>query len=269
MNVPFSSAEAALGGPEVSVRAADGARTVYAALRPTGIVLDLVTGADCVTDSLQILVNQAAAAMGRTTGAPIQCGLILQRIKRATEAIGTDHETESLARLDQKLAEGPLTQAIRANSPIAVNCGNAGFNWPRYGSGFQAAGFSSVLGVPLKLGEGSQSAIGFFARSPDVFPVQVMADALAFADLASRSLKLVLELKAARAAASDLRSALESRTSIDIACGVIMAQNRCSYHDAIGIISRASSHRNIKLRKIAEGILDRLPGGTPRTHFDH
>jgi AmiR/NasT family two-component response regulator len=78
-----------------------------------------------------------------------------------------------------------------------------------------------------------------------------------------------LELNSARREASDLRSALESRTSIDIACGVIMAENGCSYRDAIAIISKASSHRNMKLRKVAEAILDKLPGGAPRTHFEH
>jgi AmiR/NasT family two-component response regulator len=101
------------------------------------------------------------------------------------------------------------------------------------------------------------------------FPLQAIADARSLAELAARSLSPVLELIKARAAESDLRSALESRTSIDTACGVIMAQNRCSYSDAIGIISRASSHRNIKVRKVAEGILESLPGGPPRTHFEH
>ncbi|BAS06946.1 hypothetical protein AHiyo4_03680 [Arthrobacter sp. Hiyo4] len=76
-------------------------------------------------------------------------------------------------------------------------------------------------------------------------------------------------MESASTRASDLQSALESRTSIDIACGVIMAQNRCSYNDAIAIIAKASSHRNIKLRKVAECILANLPGGAPDTHFEH
>ena len=79
----------------------------------------------------------------------------------------------------------------------------------------------------------------------------------------------MLELQSTSTRASDLQSALESRTSIDIACGVIMAQNRCSYDEAIAIIAKASSHRNLKLRKVAEGILEKLPGGAPRTHFEH
>jgi hypothetical protein len=113
------------------------------------------------------------------------------------------------------------------------------------------------------------SALAFFAGRTAAFPQAVTAAALGFADLASRSLRLVIELTEARTAAADLRSALESRTSIDIACGVIMAENRCSYRDAFSIISKASSHRNIKLRKVAEDILDKLPDGAPRTHFDH
>ncbi|WP_307431739.1 ANTAR domain-containing protein [Pseudarthrobacter defluvii] len=46
-----------------------------------------------------------------------------------------------------------------------------------------------------------------------------------------------------------------------------MAQNRCSYQEAFSILAKASSHRNIKVRKVAEDILERLPEGAPHSHF--
>lgn len=49
--------------------------------------------------------------------------------------------------------------------------------------------------------------------------------------------------------------------------GVIMAQNRCSYAEAFSILATATTHRNVKVRTVAEGILRDLPGGPPGTRF--
>lgn len=234
-----------------------------------GLIPDLVTGAEGLPDSLEILVHLAAAAMSRLAGVPIECALVLSRIKRARAIAGTGTPTATLVRLEQEVGEGPLTEALTGTGAAAMNHVATDFRWARYRPYLQDAGFSSVLGLRLSLDEGTEAALAFFAASPHAFPLQVIAEARSFTDIAARGLRLVLELQSASARASDLQSALESRTSIDIACGVIMAQNRCSYNDAIAIISKASSHRNIKLRKVAEGILANLPGGAPHTHFEH
>ena len=47
-----------------------------------------------------------------------------------------------------------------------------------------------------------------------------------------------------------------------------MAQNRCSYQEAFSILAKASSHRNIKVRRVAEDLLNALPEGSPRAHFN-
>lgn len=49
---------------------------------------------------------------------------------------------------------------------------------------------------------------------------------------------------------------------IDAACGVIMAQNRCTHDQAFELLAKASSHRNQKLHDVAADIIAHL-GGTP------
>jgi hypothetical protein len=266
--VSSSPAQATPSGPQVSVRAI-GDRGNASGARPGGIVLDLVTGANSITDSLDTLVRMLAAAMSAATGAQIESGLFLQQSKRPAAMAATGQQALHLVRLEQEIGQGPLTDAMAGGHPVAMNHGHNDSRWAEYLQRLRPTGFRSVLSVRLRLDDGAQSALAFFAPETQAFPLQAIAEARSLADLGSRSLNLVLKLTAASTAASDLRSALESRTSIDIACGVIMGQNRCSYSEAFGIISRASSHRNIKLRKVAEGILDNLPGGAPRTHFDH
>ena len=232
-----------------------------------GLLLDLVTGAQSLTESLDTLARMAGATLSQATGGAVECAVVLHHGKHTTLAGTVDHARE-LASLELELGEGPLTDALATGLPVAANHMSADFRWPQYRRYLRSAGYKSMMAVRLQLDDGAQSALVFFAARTAAFPQPVVAAALGFADLASRSLRLVTELREARSSAADLRSALESRTSIDIACGVIMAQNRCSYREAFGIISNASSHRNIKLRKVAEDILDKLPDGAPRTHFD-
>jgi hypothetical protein len=238
-------------------------------LAARGFIPDLATGATTLTDSLEILVRLAAATVSRFAATRIECAVILNRVKRVSATAGTDGQTANFARLEREVGEGPLSEALTGSGTVAMNRVASDFRWARYRPHLQDAGINSVLGLRLSLGEGTEAALAFFATGPQAFPTDVIAAARSFADVASRGLRLVIELHATSARATDLQSALESRTSIDIACGVIMAQNRCSYNDAISIIATASSHRNIKLRAVAEGILANLPGGTPRTHFEH
>lgn len=234
-----------------------------------GLVPDLVTGAKSMADSLEILVQLAADTLSRATGSRVECGLVLTRAKHGNASAGTGVKAAGLARLEQQLGEGPLTEALEGSGTVAMNYAATDFRWRRYRPYLQDAGFGSLLAIRLPMDEGAEAALAFFSAGYQAFFLHVIAEARSFAEAASRSLNMVLQLEAARTNASHLKSALESRTSIDIACGVIMAQNRCSYNEAIAIIAKASSHRNIKLRKIAEGILENLPGGAPDTHFEH
>jgi len=78
---------------------------------------------------------------------------------------------------------------------------------------------------------------------------------------------LAEEVRLALAAAEQLRSVLDSRTVIDVACGVVMARNRCSCQDAFQVLLKATDQGSMTLREIAETVLAALPAGSPRTYF--
>ncbi|WP_411375260.1 ANTAR domain-containing protein [Arthrobacter sp. MPF02] len=250
------------------------------------LLLDLVTGTESLAESLQRLVNASAQLVIRTAGLRIECGVVVHQPKKAPAVTGTSAEAVQLLQWEHQAAEGPVSEVLQGGQPVAVLQRNGDFRWPRYCDQLQSAGLGSVLGVRLALdsaadaasGDGAAqdgaaretpAALAFFAQDAKAFPLQVIAEARSFAGLAAKSLQMAIDLHTARSMASDLRSALDSRTSINVACGVIMAQNRCSYHEAFSILAKASSHRNIKVRRIAEDILQRLPEGAPRAHFGH
>jgi ANTAR domain len=273
--------------------------------KQTGILLDLVTGAETLRDSLELLATASARAVVGTAGLVIECGVVVRQAKRAPLITGTSAEVIRLLEWEQEKGEGPVSDVLAGGHPVAVLQRSGDFRWPRYCQELQMANLGSVLGMRLRVDQDTganntaatnnssaardssttrdngaapgdaipvretTAALAFFAQDAKAFPLQVISEARSFAGLAAKSLQMALDLHNARSTASDLRLALDSRTSINVACGVIMAQNRCSYHEAFSILARASSHRNIKVRRVAEDILERLPEGPPRAHFGH
>jgi hypothetical protein len=257
------------------------------------LLLDLVTGAESLNESLDRLLAASAQSIVGTAGLRIECGVVLHQPKKPPAITGTSDKVVPLLEWEHQAEEGPVCEVLAGAQPVSVLQRNGDFRWPRYCARLQEAGFGSVLAVRLLLagntdggdtGSGevrhgetnggagagkTPAALAFFTQDAKAFPLQVISEARAFAGLAAKSLQMAIDLHTARSMASDLRSALDSRTSINVACGVIMAQNRCSYHEAFSILAKASSHRNIKVRRIAEDILERLPEGPPRAHFGH
>jgi AmiR/NasT family two-component response regulator len=62
---------------------------------------------------------------------------------------------------------------------------------------------------------------------------------------------------------------MKSRTVIDMAIGVVMAQNRCRPDEAFTLLRKASNARNTKLREVASSIIAAIAGTTDiRSRFD-
>ncbi|MHC6591348.1 ANTAR domain-containing protein [Arthrobacter sp. C152] len=257
--------------------AEDGPQRTRAGTPP--ILIDLVTGADTLDASLDLLAAAALDHVVRTAGSDVGCGVVLRLHKRSPAVTGTSAEVVALLQWEQETAEGPVADVLAGGHPVAVLQRNGDFRWQQYSRQLQVAGFGSALAMRLRMDAGpagvglgseagqASAALAFFAQDEKAFPLQVIAEARSFAILAARSLQMAISMHAARSLAVDLRSALDSRTSINVACGVIMAQNRCSYQEAFAILAKASSHRNIKVRLVAEDILAGLPDGAPNPHF--
>jgi hypothetical protein len=146
--------------------------------------------------------------------------------------------------------------------------GGTSAKWETYRRRLAAADYGAALAVPVALDAGPSCALVFLAPTGFEFTPELVGEAEWFAGVASQSLKLALEVHSVRAAGDNLKAVLESRTSIDVACGVIMAQNRCSYTEAFSKLAGASRQRNLKVRSVAENILKAIGGGSPTTRFE-
>ncbi|TNB70474.1 ANTAR domain-containing protein [Arthrobacter sp. BB-1] len=232
-----------------------------------GFLLDLITGTETELDSLQRLTEAAANAVNGQAGSGMDCAAVLARGGTTLATAGSSSAAAEMAASEDRYGDGPLMQALSTAGAVTVD-GDTSVRWRAYRRRLVASGYGRAVAVPLGLAGGTSCALVFLGRTGTGFPEDLLAEAKWFAGVATHSMRLALEVRNVRSAGDNLKSVLESRTSIDVACGVIMAQNRCTYPEAFIKLASASRQRNLKVRSVAENILKALPSGAPAARFE-
>ncbi|MFE4542652.1 ANTAR domain-containing protein [Arthrobacter sp. NPDC056727] len=228
---------------------------------------DILIGAESVDAFLDGLARFSAATLTGLAGTGIECAVTLKRQRHTATVAGSSPRAVELDLIEQRVGDGPCIRALFTMAPELLADVDTDDRWPEYQKRLAEHGVYSTLGIPLDIGEGASAALNFFAPSPGIFSAELFDRAVGFGELASRTLHLSVRLGAAQSRAQNLEAAMQSRTAIDVACGVIMAQNRCSQKEAMDILAKVSSNRNQKLRDVAVELLGRLSASDVETHF--
>ncbi|MCA4135172.1 GAF and ANTAR domain-containing protein [Arthrobacter sp. M4] len=209
-------------------------------------------------DFLDGLTAIGVEAVASAVGCPVDCSITLRRRKRALAVGANCAEARNVEEAEAELGEGPCLDALDRNEIVVLNDAAHDHRWPRLTEAMALNGYAAAIGMPLDIGSEAQAAINFFAAVPDAFGPEAVQAAESFASLASTSLQLAVRIGAEKLLAEDLRAAMVNRAAIDMACGAIMAQNRCSQEEAFNILVRASNNRNQKLHAVAEEFLRKV-----------
>ena len=229
---------------------------------------DLVLGNPCVE---KLLGDLAAYAAGRLSsrGGEVSCGISLVRSRKSSTAAGSDQYARRMVRAEGSCGQGPGIAAGEGHGTVHVPDLGLEERWPHYIRAVAGCGFLSVLSVPLALESPSRAVLNVYSRLPNAFHGQDIGRVEAFAEQASKGLRLVLRMARLQDTRDELKAAMESRTVIDLATGAIMARNKCSQPAAFKVLLRASNTRNLKLHDVASQVVAALSGTTGAvTHFD-
>jgi ANTAR domain/GAF domain len=235
---------------------------------PVEQLQSILVGAENAVEFLTGLAGLAAASVSEAAGDEIECGVTLKMRRKPTTVAGSSQRAIELDEIEQAVGDGPCMRALREMSPVIIDDVSEDPRWPELNRRFAGAGVRSSLGVPLEISGEASAALNFFASKPRVFTANVYDKAVGFGAAAHNTLHLSVRIGTAQSRADDLEAAMQSRTAINLACGVIMAQNRCSQAEAMEILTKVSSNRNRKLRDVAAELVEQLSGDGVRTHFD-
>jgi GAF domain-containing protein len=213
------------------------------------------------------LVEAAAAALSGEH-LEILASVVLLRPRTKATIAGTGQTARRLADIQCRFDDGPCMKAARTGGTVGVEDSGADPAFPLYGSAALQKGIRSALSVPIRLDGPEKAVVTYYSRQPGAFPQEKVDLAERFAEEASTPLRLAIRLARLTDRAEHLAAAMESRTTIDLAAGVIMSQNRCSQDEAIEILRAASTARNMKLRDLALNVLTSTVDAPVTTHFD-
>lgn len=235
------------------------------------IVVDRMQDLVLRTQDVKQMLDELAefSAMTLTDPAMAFCSItLMQRKKPATAA----SSQESAARLDQtqySSGTGPCLASIRTQTIVHVPDLANDVRWPAYTEAALAEGVGSSLSVPLLLEGEAEASLNMYSTRAFGFTEEDIDMVQSYAYHASKALRLAVRISQLAETKTNLLAAMETRTTIDLATGAIMAQNRCSQETAMKILKIASSTRNIKLRDLAATVVSTLSEDpTTYTHFD-
>ena len=219
-----------------------------------------------ISEFLNELAKLAAAQV--IGGENALCGILLSRNKRTTVVGHSSQYAKQLDEIQAGFDEGPCLEAQATQMVLQVSDARYETRWPEYMATVRDSEIRSVLAVPLTLEDKATGALNFYAFNTGTFDDENIAHAQRFASLASLAVTVALRIVISEEVAEDRQKAMESRTAIDIAVGVIMAQNACSQEEAFDILTEVSSHQNIKIRDLARNLVASIGKAQPTTVFE-
>jgi hypothetical protein len=215
--------------------------------------------AGTVAETLQQVVDLAQEAVDGCDGAGV---MVIEAGEARTLAVSKPLVAE-LDAIQAESREGPCLDAARIGSSFYATDLLYDERWPTFGSKAIEAGVRSVYA--LSLTPGDLTALNLYAYLPHAFGATDRAQGVLFATLA----RLALDSAEGRAAAGDklenLGDALRSRELIGQAQGILMEREQISAAQAFDVLRKASQHLNIKLRAVAERLVEtgEAPGRRP------
>jgi GAF domain-containing protein len=163
----------------------------------------------------------------------------------------TKAATEDLVcELDAKqyeLHEGPCYHAATEAAHVVSADLAADERFPHYGPAAVESGIRSQVGLRLYTGDRAQGALNLYSTSVGAFDDLGALGAL-FSTQAAMAIGYATEV-------SNLKAALETRTVIGKAVGIVMERYQLGDDRAFAFLTRLSQHRNVKLRTVAEELV--------------
>ena len=197
------------------------------------------------------------------------CAVTVARPKKPAATGAGSQKAFEMEELQAEAGEGPCITAMSEARTEYVRDVTRESRWPEFGQAAAERGYGAVLAVPIDLDDDCRAALSFYSTHHSGFTDAEILTAENVARQVSRPLRLSLRIGRLQDARDDLASAMKSRTVIDMAIGVVMAQNRCPPDEAFTLLRKASNARNTKLRDVAASIVAAIAGTKDiRSRFD-
>jgi GAF domain-containing protein len=203
---------------------------------------------DCVEHIVEFAVQSLRTGFGGIT--------MIHGGGRRFETIGaTHHQVEEADHLQYELREGPCVDASLQAKSLSSTQLATDPRWPRWGPQAAALGFRSIISAELHARGQRIGAINLYGADTRTFSEEDFETVKMFAHQGSLALGFVKMEET-------LGQAIEGRTLIGQAQGILMERFGIGSDQAFAVLRRYSQGHNLKLQEIAARVVEgrALPG---------
>ena len=233
---------------DLALRSAVGTRLTSVLSATTDVEEYLQTAVGCIGELTEVDASYTLSTM--LYGAPVSVGT-------------TDREAWEADQVEFEVADGPCVEVLTDDTVFSGIDLRTERRWPAWSAVAELLGFRSAAAVGVRLGGGDKLVLNCYGVGEDFLDDAAVGRAQDFVEELAGTMPLALRLAAQATEIAQLQEALASRSTIDQALGVLMAQNRCTRDQAFAILRRASQNRNIKIRDVAGALIERFTGHPP------
>jgi GAF domain-containing protein len=227
---------------------------LYAGLRG---VAGIVADAGAVIDLLRDVAEFAVQAIPGAEGVSValidpQRGISSVQTWAATAVLV--HEIDSVQY--NELSEGPCITCMQSRRPTVSGSLGSDSRWPHFGGRVARMRMHSALALPLIVGDQVIGSINAYAKSRDAFAEHAVQLGSQFARPAAVSVYNAQLLANAHERTLRLQRALDSRSVIDQAIGIVRSRSGSSADEAFQRLTHISQTENLKLHVVAERLVE-------------
>lgn len=156
--------------------------------------------------------------------------------------------------------EGPSLDCFHGG--IQMSCSDLGIapqRWPRFTAAARERGFAAVTAVPMRLRDERLGAMNLFRATTGALEVEALMVAQALADMATIGILHERAFGGSELIVEQLQGALNSRTVIEQAKGVLAERGQISVGDAFTVLRRYARDHNRLLSQVARAVVDQSP----------
>lgn len=154
------------------------------------------------------------------------------------------------------LGFGPCLDAAKTGQTIVVDTQAVGSPYSEFAGIAGRAGVRHVVSVGLPLAQRSIGGLNIYCTTPGPISPEFIQHAEVFASYAAVAVNNVTRYADVADDATNLRAAMASRAVIEQAKGIVMARDHCTPDEAFDILRRISLQQNVKLRDLAQNLVD-------------
>jgi GAF domain-containing protein len=229
-------------------------------LLPTADLLELVLS----THTVEEYLHGIAVLAGDLDAGIAGCGVTVGRDGNVLSVATSNQLASAVDEVQYGLNTGPCLEALRTGEIVVVVDMVEDDRWDGYPDHALSHGVRSSFSVPLAVAGRTIGALNAYGTEADLFTDALRTRLLDFRTQAEGAIALALRNAEQNELMDQLHTAMQSRSIIDQALGILMGRQKCTAAEAFAILRAASQSRNRKIAVIAAEIITATTGKEPQ-----